>query len=108
MGKLFEIEALRDLSFKFEQHGCSANAWNVTAVHRRQTNPETVRQRRSRCLCPGVPMMKPAESRVGANVAAAIRFLLHQPSCPSPILCRLPYCPSPKVHLELRPTFPHR
>jgi len=44
MGKFFEIEALRDLSFKVEQHGCSADTWNVTAVHRRQTNPANVRQ----------------------------------------------------------------
>ena len=77
-GKFFAIEALREFRFPVEQDGCSPNASSVTAVHRRQTNPVNVRQRRSRCLCPCVPMMKPAESRFGANFAGAIRFLLDQ------------------------------
>ena len=79
MGQFFAIAALRELSFPVEQDVCSPNASSVTAVHRRQTNPANVRQRRLRCLCPRVPMMKPAESRVGAKFAGAIRFLLDQP-----------------------------
>ena len=79
MGQFFAIEALRELRFPVEQDGCSPNASRVPAVHRRQTNPANVRQRRLRCLCPRVPMMKPAESRVGAKFAGAIRFLLDQP-----------------------------
>ena len=78
-GQFFAIEALRELRFPVEQDGCSPNASSVTAVHRRQTNPANVRQRRLRCLRPRVPMMKPAEARVGAKFARAIRFLLDQP-----------------------------
>ena len=77
-GQVLRNRGLRELSFPVEQDGWSPNASSVTAVHRRQTNPVNVRQRRSRCLCPCVPMMKPAESRFGANFAGAIRFLLDQ------------------------------
>ena len=78
-GQVLRNRGLRELSFPVEQDGWSPNASSVTAVHRRQTNPANVRQRRSRCLCPGVPMVKPAESRFAANFAGAIRFLLDQP-----------------------------